>query len=179
VLVIVGRGPPRVAKDDRKASASWSESAACFGRGTVEFARRRLAALSALLGDKPDLDGDRFTAGNLITMTVLRILKHTGIVASEKRLAVHIERCTVRPPSNRMSAISETPRERWREPISERHRSLKTFGRAMPLALTPQVPLHPGMPRLQAKNVVQRRSFGPLVSAVAIGILTELLSLVD
>ena len=42
--------------------------------GAVEFAQRRLAGLSKALGDKPYLDGDRFTAGDLMMTTVLRIL---------------------------------------------------------------------------------------------------------
>jgi glutathione S-transferase len=69
--------------------------------GAVEFAQRRLAALSKALGDKPYLDGDRFTAGDLMMTTVLRILKHTDIVTSDKRLAAYIERCTARPAFRR------------------------------------------------------------------------------
>jgi glutathione S-transferase len=64
--------------------------------GAVEFAKRRLSALSKALGDKTYLDGDRFTAGDLMMTTVLRILKHTDIVAGDKRLAAYIERCTAR-----------------------------------------------------------------------------------
>jgi glutathione S-transferase len=33
--------------------------------------------------------------------TVLRILKHTDIVTSDKRLAAYIERCTARPAFKR------------------------------------------------------------------------------
>jgi glutathione S-transferase len=65
--------------------------------GAVEFVQGRLSALSNALGDKPYLDGDRFTAGDLMMTTVLRILKHTDIVTSDKRLAAYIERCTARP----------------------------------------------------------------------------------
>ena len=64
--------------------------------GAVEFAQRRLSALSQSLGDKAYLDGDRFTAGDLMMTTVLRILKHTDIVTSDKRLAAYVERCTTR-----------------------------------------------------------------------------------
>jgi glutathione S-transferase len=69
--------------------------------GAVNFAQRRLTALSKTLGDKPYLDGDRFTAGDLMMTTVLRILKHTDIVTSDKRLAAYIERCTARPAFKR------------------------------------------------------------------------------
>src|SRR6516225_3782755 len=64
--------------------------------GAVEFAQKRLAALSNSLGAKPYLDGDRFTAGDLMMPTVLRILKHTDIATSDRRLADYIERCTAR-----------------------------------------------------------------------------------
>ena len=72
--------------------------------GAVEFVQKRLAALSASLGDKPYLDGDRFTAGDLMMTTVLRILNHTDIVTSDKRLAAYIERCTARPAFKRALA---------------------------------------------------------------------------
>jgi glutathione S-transferase len=69
--------------------------------GAVAFAQKRLSALSKSLGDKPYLDGDRFTAGDLMMTTVLRILKHTDIVTSDKRLATYVERCTARPAFKR------------------------------------------------------------------------------
>src|SRR6516225_7735531 len=69
--------------------------------GAVDFAKRRLAGLSKSLGDKPYLDGDRFTAGDLMMTTVLRILKHTDIVTSDERLAAYIDRCTARPAFKR------------------------------------------------------------------------------
>lgn len=69
--------------------------------GAVEFVQRRLSALSTSLGDKLYLDGDRFTAGDLMMTTVLRILKHTDIVTSDRRLAAYVERCTARPAFKR------------------------------------------------------------------------------
>jgi glutathione S-transferase len=69
--------------------------------GAVDFAKRRLAGLSKSLGDKPFLDGERFTAGDLMMTTVLRILKHTDIVTSDKRLAAYIDRCTACPAFKR------------------------------------------------------------------------------
>jgi glutathione S-transferase len=69
--------------------------------GAVEFVQKRLAALSKSLGDKPYLDGDRFTAGDLMMTTVLRILRRTDIVTSDKRLADYVERCTARPAFKR------------------------------------------------------------------------------
>lgn len=69
--------------------------------GAVQFLEKRLAALSKALADKPYLDGDRFTAGDLMMSTVLRILHHTDIVTKDKRLAAYIERCTARPAFQR------------------------------------------------------------------------------
>jgi glutathione S-transferase len=69
--------------------------------GAVEFAKKRLSALSSSLGDKPYLDGERFTAGDLMMTTVLRILEHTDIVTSDPRLAAYVERCTARPAYSR------------------------------------------------------------------------------
>ena len=69
--------------------------------GAVAFLKRRLAGLSASLSDKPFLDGDHFTAGDLMMATVLRILERTDIVSSDQRLATYIERCTGRPAFRR------------------------------------------------------------------------------
>jgi glutathione S-transferase len=69
--------------------------------GAVEFVKRRLSALSNSLGDKPYLDGERFTAGDLMMTTVLRSLKHTDIVTSDRRLGAYVERCTARPAFKR------------------------------------------------------------------------------
>lgn len=69
--------------------------------GAVEFVQRRLAGLSKAIGDKPYLDGERFTAGDLMMTTVLRILKHTDIVTGDKHLAAYVERCTARPAFKR------------------------------------------------------------------------------
>lgn len=70
----------------------------------VEFVKRRLAALSAALGEKPYLDGDQFTAGDLIMTTVLRILNHTDLVTNDPRLTAYIDRCTDRPAFKRALA---------------------------------------------------------------------------
>jgi glutathione S-transferase len=69
--------------------------------GAMEFARKRLSALSRSLGDKPYLDGDRFTAGDLMMTTVLRILGYTDVVSGDPRLAAYVERCTARPAFKR------------------------------------------------------------------------------
>ncbi len=65
------------------------------------FVRKRLASLSSALGDKPFLDGDNFTAGDLVMAMVLRILDHTDIVRDDERLSAYIDRCTARPAFGR------------------------------------------------------------------------------
>jgi glutathione S-transferase len=65
------------------------------------FLRHRLGSLSKALGDKAYLDGDRFTAGDLIMTTVLRMLRQTDNVSSDPRLAAYVERCTARPAFGR------------------------------------------------------------------------------
>lgn len=69
--------------------------------GAVEFVQRRLSSLSKSLGDKPYLDGDHFTAGDLMMTTVLRLLRHTDIVTADHRLAAYVERCSARPAFRR------------------------------------------------------------------------------
>ncbi|HEX4157646.1 MAG TPA: hypothetical protein VHY79_04160 [Rhizomicrobium sp.] len=60
-----------------------------------QLAQPRLSGLSASLGDKPYLDGDAFTAADLMMTTVLRILP--GLFASDTRLETYVERCSNRP----------------------------------------------------------------------------------
>jgi glutathione S-transferase len=62
--------------------------------GAREFAERRIQAVADALGDKLYLDGDRFTAGDLLMASVLRIAP--DLVASPTLLA-YVERCTARP----------------------------------------------------------------------------------
>jgi glutathione S-transferase len=69
--------------------------------GALAFVEKRLSALSRSLGNKPFLDGDGFTAGDLMMATVLRILKHTDIVSRDERLGPYVERCTARPAFRR------------------------------------------------------------------------------
>jgi len=72
--------------------------------GAVEFVGKRLAGLSRSLGSKPYLDGDAFTAGDLMMTTVLRILDHTDLVRGDARLDAYVARCTARPAFKRALA---------------------------------------------------------------------------
>lgn len=73
--------------------------------------RKRLTELAAAMGEGPFIDGARFTAGDLMMATVLRILRHTDLVA-EAGLAAYLARCESRPAFQRalagqMSAFEE------------------------------------------------------------------------
>ncbi|HEX8448253.1 MAG TPA: glutathione S-transferase family protein [Allosphingosinicella sp.] len=65
--------------------------------------RKRLAELAAVLGDKPFLDGPRFTVGDLMMATVLRIVRHTDLVG-ETGLGDYLARCESRPAFQRALA---------------------------------------------------------------------------
>ena len=66
----------------------------------VNMARRRLSELATWLGDRDFLES-RFTAGDLMMTTVLRILRHTDLVAEQPRLAAYQSRCESRPAFQR------------------------------------------------------------------------------
>lgn len=72
--------------------------------GAVAFLARRLAALSAALGEQPFLDGERFTAGDLMMTAVLRLLERSELLAGEARLADYVARCSARPAFQRALA---------------------------------------------------------------------------
>ncbi|MGA9582281.1 MAG: glutathione S-transferase family protein [Allosphingosinicella sp.] len=65
--------------------------------------RKRLAELAAALGEGSYIDGTRFTVGDLMMATVLRILRHTGLVA-EAGLTNYLARCETRPAFQRALA---------------------------------------------------------------------------
>jgi glutathione S-transferase len=66
-------------------------------RPAVEaWVRKRLAELAARLGDNPYLDGDRFTAGDLLMTDVLRNAP-SALLAEQPKLAAYVERCMDRP----------------------------------------------------------------------------------
>jgi len=66
----------------------------------VAMIRRRLSELATWLGDRDYLEG-RFTAGDLMMTTVLRILRHTDLVAEQPKLGAYQSRCESRPAFQR------------------------------------------------------------------------------
>lgn len=67
-------------------------------QGAREFAGHRLKSLANSLGDKPYLDGEAFTAGDLLMSTVLRIIPD---LVTDQRLVDYVARCTARPAFKR------------------------------------------------------------------------------
>jgi len=62
----------------------------------LDKVQKRLAALEDWLGGRDYLE-DRFTAGDLLMTTVLRILRHTDIVSERPALKAYQARCEARP----------------------------------------------------------------------------------
>jgi glutathione S-transferase len=65
----------------------------------AELMNKKLDAVAKRLGDKPFLDGERFTVGDLMMATVLRF--HPEVAQRDPRLAAYINRCMARPAFER------------------------------------------------------------------------------
>ena len=79
----------------------------------VEAATARLADLAGWLGGRSYLE-DRFTAADLLMTTVLRILRHTDLVAQMPVLEAYVRRCEARPAfrkalADQMAAFTPEP----------------------------------------------------------------------
>jgi glutathione S-transferase len=76
------------------ANEDWAEPA----KPTFEhFAQMRLRQLSERLGDRHWLEGDGFTIGDLMMVTVLRIADRSGQLANFPNLAAYVKRGQARP----------------------------------------------------------------------------------
>ncbi|AXQ30633.1 glutathione S-transferase family protein [Solimonas sp. K1W22B-7] len=64
--------------------------------GAAEFVNLRLSRVSTWLGDKDWLE-DRFTIGDLLMVSVLRILRHTDLLAAFPNLVAYQARAEARP----------------------------------------------------------------------------------
>lgn len=71
--------------------------------GVIEMIEKRLARLSNALGDKDYLEG-RFTAGDLMMTTVLRIIEGKGLIEKHPNLVAYKRRCEARPAFQRALA---------------------------------------------------------------------------
>jgi glutathione S-transferase len=79
--------------------------------GAVEAVQKRLQDLAAWLGDRDHLE-DRFTAADLLMTSVLRILRHTDMVAQIPVLENYRLRCEARPAFQRALAAQMAVFER-------------------------------------------------------------------
>ncbi|HVI98865.1 MAG TPA: glutathione S-transferase family protein [Sphingomonas sp.] len=89
----------------------------------VERIDQRLGELAAYLGDKQWLDGD-FSVGDLMMVTVLRILRGTDLVQRHPNLADYVARAQARPAFQRaldaqLADFTGAPPAGWAEPKRE------------------------------------------------------------
>jgi glutathione S-transferase len=75
------------------AGAAWAEARR---PAAVDAVQKRLTQLEGWLAGRDYLEG-QFTAGDLLMTTVLRILRHTNIVAERPVLLAYQRRCEARP----------------------------------------------------------------------------------
>lgn len=87
------------------ASESWAKERR---PGAEQAVRTRLAELAAALADRKHLAGD-FSAADILMVSVLRILRHTGLVAEQPALAAYQKRCEARPAFERALAGQMEP----------------------------------------------------------------------
>ena len=79
--------------------------------GALAAVQQRLQDLAAALGDRNYLEG-RFTAADLLMTTVLRLLRHTNVVAEIPVLENYRLRCEARPAFQRALAAQMAVFER-------------------------------------------------------------------
>lgn len=77
-----------------EADCAWSQARR---PAVIADVRRRISDLSDALGDKPWLDGDEFTVGDVIMVSVLRGLHDCGILSEFPNLAAYVARGEARP----------------------------------------------------------------------------------
>lgn len=76
--------------------------------GAEKSARARLQQLAEWLGDRDWLE-ERLTAGDLMMTTVLRVLRHTDLLAQFPNLEAYRQRCEARPAFRKALADHMAP----------------------------------------------------------------------
>jgi glutathione S-transferase len=87
--------------------------------GAADFARLKLKRVADWLGDSDWLE-DRFTIGDLMMVTVLRLLRHTELVGERPNLAVYLARGEARPAFQRALAAQLRDFESRTPPVHEK-----------------------------------------------------------
>ncbi|QRK13464.1 glutathione S-transferase family protein [Archangium violaceum] len=82
----------------------------------VEAVKKRLASLSDWMGGRDYLEEQRFTAADLLMTTVLRILRHTELVAEMPVLEAYRLRCEARPAFQKALADHMAPFAKYAPP---------------------------------------------------------------
>ncbi len=99
-----------VVNDIFEADCEWSK--ARHGKVVADL-KTRLADLETALGDNAWLDGNEFTIGDLMMVTVLRALRGTGELADFQRLTAYVARGESRPAFRKAladhMAVFDTP----------------------------------------------------------------------
>lgn len=85
--------------------------------GAAQHVQSRLDGIVAGLGNRQYLEGE-FTAGDLLMVTVLRILRHTDLVTNMPVLAAYQARCEARPAFQRALARQMAPFEKNAPPAA-------------------------------------------------------------
>lgn len=85
----------------------------------VAMVRKRLGELATWLDGRDYLEG-RFTAGDLLMSTVLRILRHTDLLDEQPALAAYKARCEARPAFAKALAAQMEPFARNAPPSAQR-----------------------------------------------------------
>ena len=80
--------------------------------GAEKHAQLRLDGIAAWLRGRDYLEGE-FTAGDLLMVTVLRILRHTDLVKNMPVLAAYQARCEARPTFQRALSAQLAPFEKY------------------------------------------------------------------
>jgi glutathione S-transferase len=80
--------------------------------GAEKVVQSRLDALATSLAGRDYLEGE-FTAGDLLMCTVLRLLRHTSMIADMPVLAAYQARCEARPAFQRAVAAQMAPFTRY------------------------------------------------------------------
>ena len=77
--------------------------------GAMQMVEKRLDELAVRLDGLEHLEEDGFTAGDLLMTSVLRILRHTDLVARRPALEAYRLRCEARPAFQRALAAQLAP----------------------------------------------------------------------
>jgi glutathione S-transferase len=80
--------------------------------GAEKHAQSRLEGVAKSLDGREYLEGE-FTAGDLLMVTVLRILRHTDLVKNMPALAAYQARCEARPAFQRALSAQLAPFEKY------------------------------------------------------------------